>query len=709
MKSSRIAVLLIFGAAIGLSPVAGADDKQVQIEQSGMQPTIQAGRPIPSWWDVKIRGNTLVEGRIEFQLKNESRLLASVMTEDLALMGPQQRIRVLLPPVTDQAPIDQLQLHARFLGKRFNLDLGDHLLRVATSKSKNFMVLMAVSRLVPKRSAERNWIIKRLRFESLSDDLDEYVNTVQTPLEPADLPQEPMAYCAYEMVVLFGDEFRQLKKPQLDALGAWIRAGGSLYLEPTGVLEPYHVEFLRGLAQSGPEGLVIQPDSSGRLIPGTIWDDERILKLTSGLGRIVLRVDEPQNEDMQATAQWREAVAFLWRLHSDQVSKVASQQPKFVSSLVPNNTLNFAGMGLQSGGRFIAPTRTSTAELLDWLMPEGVRMVPLSVLGLILVTFVIWIGPIDYFGLGWLKARKLTWVTFPLATILVTALTVVITNRYMSSAETRRGMVIRDIGDDGSVVRTNRFELLFIASSREVSTEMRKGLFAVLGPGRSMNDLQNQPMFNRSRRGNNNSMGVSRIDKAPPRIQGRIPTEFTVAQDVAKWTPQLNRMFWIPGSKDEKAVDWKALLEGIPVQQMLASRYVGPELAGRVERQFGPDAVVACLGMKGQWAYSRRDKWMSKNGSHLDPRMRMYDEDFYGKRPLEIATEADLFRWIYEHSVATPEGVFSLTAYVGPKGGEDLDDLQILDATDPSQVLLIVVAPQGDDIIVERKLIRLDE
>ena len=46
-------------------------------------------------------------------------------------------------------------------------------------------------------------------------------------------------------------------------------------------------------------------------------------------------------------------------------------------------------------------------------MPEGVRMVPVSVLASILLGFVLWIGPGEYFLLGWLKLRKLTWVTFP--------------------------------------------------------------------------------------------------------------------------------------------------------------------------------------------------------------------------------------------------------------------------------------------------------
>ena len=69
-------------------------------------------------------------------------------------------------------------------------------------------------------------MLRRLTFESLSPaDLDEKVKTVFAALEPQDLPQEPLAYCAYDLVVLFGPEFRALKKPHLEALTTWVRAG----------------------------------------------------------------------------------------------------------------------------------------------------------------------------------------------------------------------------------------------------------------------------------------------------------------------------------------------------------------------------------------------------------------------------------------------------------------------------------------------------
>jgi hypothetical protein len=690
-----------------------AQTRPMEIDQSNMQPPVQMGRPIPSWWDVKVLGSTLVEGRFEFRLKNDNKLLATVTTEELALTGPQQRIRVLLPPVNDPYGVDQLRLDIKFYGRRFNQDLGSHILRVALARSRTFMVLTATSRLAPKRSAERDRIIRRLAFESMAVNMDESVKTVITPLEPVDLPQEPMAYCAYEMAILFGDEFRQIKKPQLDALAAWVRAGGSLYLEPSGVLEQYHVDFLRSLTAFGPDGLVIQPDSNGRLIPGTIWNDERLLRLTNGLGRIVLRVDEEQPEQSMETAVWRETAAFLWRLHSDQVRTLGRQPAADIGTLlqdVPQTPNPWGGM---SANRLTLKAPASTSDLVNWLMPEGVRMVPLWVLGLILCTFVVWIGPVDYFGLGWLKARKFTWLTFPLATFLITALTVWITNRYMSSAETRRGMVIRDVGDDGSIVRTNRFELLFIASTRQVATDVRKGVFSAMSTGQSLDDPYQQQMYAGMPR-RYSPTGGEAIERPPARLQGRIPTEFTATQEMAKWTPQLNRMFWIPGpgaADDEAPINWQALMDGVSLEGMLSGHTVADALRSRVQQKFGPKAIVAVLGSHGRWAYSQDANWHLVNGNRFDQIDRRFASirrglEEWNMLPGDLQGQPALFRWLYQYSAGVRYGLFSLTSQVGPTGSEDLDDLPILDTSDPNLGLLIVVVPRGDDLIVYRKLLR---
>lgn len=725
---------------------ASAQNRPIEIEPSGMQPPIQMGRPIPSWWDVKIKGSGLVEGRIEFQLLSDDRLLASTITEDLALTGPQQRIRVMLPATDDIVTVDQLQVRANFRGSKLKQDLGSHILRVAIPRARTFMLLTATSRLAGRRSADRSGLLSRLAFESLApSDLGDDVKTVVNSLDPSDWPQEPLGYCSYDLVVISGDEFRQLKSSYLDPLAAWVRAGGSLYLEPSGILEPYHIEFLRRLTSADPRGLVIRPDAQGRVRPGTIWEDERLLLVPCSLGRIAIRVDEENADTSFDTPQWRRASAFLWRIHWDQSKIVGQQEIGRLQPLLPHGwTPTYDGNGNvrqriivpsydpPTGGEFeppepsVAPmpiawltknAPTSTSELVDSLMPKGVQMVPLWLLGLILFAFVVWIGPVDYVVLGQLKARKYTWLTFPLATVLVTAFTVWITNRYMAFSETRRALIVRDVGDDNSVVRTNRFELLFVASSRATDTGVRKGMFSPLETSLSLIDTD---VNYRVRPYQGRRPGYGRVsidlpeDREPTRLQGRIPTEYTATQNLAKWTPQLNRVFSIPGPTDEAVIDWKEMTDGIPVEEMFQSHLVSPELVSRVRSRFASDAVVGCLGHHGRWAHDRGAGWTSSHGQMNPSQVPPYG--YYGQVdqdsqkahiPDEVMHQPDLFRWIYIHSLAIPHGVFTLISRTGPMGGPHLNDLPILDATNPDDWLLVVIVPQGDDFVAYRKLLHL--
>ncbi|MEI8380197.1 MAG: hypothetical protein WCJ09_08720 [Planctomycetota bacterium] len=694
-----------------MTSLAAAADRPLEIEQSNMQPPIQVGRPIPSWWDVKVRGTGLLEGHFEFRLKNDPELLSTLVTEEMALSGPQQRIRVMLPPANDQNPVDQLTVDIKFIGKKFTQDLGRHILRVALSRSRTFMVLVPMSRIAQRRSVERDRIIRRLSFENLISGLDDSTKTVQASLEPADLPQEPLAYCAYEMVVLFQDEFRALKKPQLEAMATWIRAGGSLYVEPTGILEPYHLDFLRELAKSTPD-VVITSGADGRLVPGTIRNDERLIRMRNSLGRIVMRVDEEEVE-ADETTDWREAASFLFRIHADQANlirnrKISSPAELMVGRpIVYQNDINF-----ESRRRLEMKFPASTRELLDCLKPAGVRMVPLWVLVVILTAFVVVIGPVDYFVLGRLRARKYTWVTFPIATILVTWLTVSLTNSYMSTAEARRGLVIHDLGDDGSTVRVNRFELLFLASTRTVSTDVRKGIFSALKTGATItNEVDPSGQFRPGvRPGRMAPMDGNRTRET---LTGRIPTDYTASQPLSKWTPQLNRLFYLPGPSEQSPLNWAQIMEGESIRSTLNDQAAKQRILARVQQQLGRSCAVCWIGPAGAFSYQLSPDWKDSvftQYSHNsgDPYSTFdYEEQMFQQElPQDVRNQPSMLRWLYQNSVATPHGLFCLTSQVGPAGGAQFEDLPIFDSWQQNQMLMIVVVQRGDDYVVYRKILR---
>lgn len=728
---------------LGLAPIAAvAQEKPVTIESSTMQPSVLLSRPMLTWWDVKVRVPGLMVGQLRFDIKFENILLATFETEEFSFTSPGQRIRVMLPAIEPKQPYDRLDVDIYFQGKKFNGLASQQILRIPFATKKVFVGLVSQSKTVNTRSAERDKLLDRLRFENIipkstnrgNEDADrDLVKTLFASIDPADFPIDPLSYCGYDLTVLFGDEFHRLRTPQLDAILAWVKAGGALYLEPGGVLEPYHVDFLKGLIANDPQRMVIELDSNGKLLSDTVPLDRPAAVVKCGLGHVVLRTEDPGQELKASAEEWLTFVGPLWNARQQYQPapplsyQINGQDGRPVVASRPNpDPWGLLPMNLN---RF----QLQQSLLLDRLMPEGVRMVPVSVLAAILFAFVLIIGPGDYFILGWLRIRKLTWVTFPAATLAVTALTVWVSNSYMSSGELTHAAEIRDLGPTGEVVRTNRFELLFYSSRRRVTTNVEKGLFAALNtagdpmfasyraPGQPMPPmtvtLQNGQTVMLSPNSNRYISRDGQVVEVPPQVQGRIPARFSVAQDLGKWTPKLNRLFAIPGTATRPPVNWDNFQLHSKDLHNLEGHQVPTGILNAAHKQFGPQVMVACFHGRSDWAYDRAPAWRSGRrpqsdqaviNSYQDPTLYQQLQSLYGIRFNEAPGEADLFRWIYESSVTMPEpGIFSLTKQTTPKGGAVCDDLLLLDTSDPKAWLLVIVVPEKNDYVVYRKLMRV--
>ena len=294
------------------------------------------------------------------------------------------------------------------------------------------------------------------------------------------------------MVVLTAEAFKQAGERQLQALARWVKGGGSACVFVGGGLQPHHIEFLNQLAEATSGGPTFLSDDAGNLLPAR----KDILSLRSGLGRSVI-VPEDIVADMNTNAPaCRKAAAFLWKVRSSQMqaivdsghwetpanpsmgynsfSRVPQPVPRPVPRVIPNGR-QFAGPQSFS----VQPTDLG-AELMNLLMPRTVRLIPFSALLGLLGLFLLIIGPADYFVLGFLRRRRLTWVLFPATSIAFTVATVLMANHYLGLRDQRRSLIVVDLAQDGTALRWNRYELIFTARDKKSVTELKDALWAPL-------------------------------------------------------------------------------------------------------------------------------------------------------------------------------------------------------------------------------------
>ncbi len=669
--ATALIFLLCVTSAVHAQPV------RITFEPAPTSPPIVDDRPALTDWVANVHGASLIEGRLELSITANSLFLGSVLTDELVLTGVDQKVRILLPAFNWPLGADEIIVELKLITKHGVMNLPPQRLRTSMPMARKFPLLIGETKQRPRASSGRDKLADRLRFESLlPDDIKQHAITVMSPLTADDFPQDPLVFCHYEAVVVANDVFAALRTSQLDALAKWVRAGGSLYLEPAGILEPGHLEFLNRLAANDSRGLVFTLDDKGRLPSGTFTSDDGFLHLSPGLGRAVLGL--PGDHSAVPESQWRNVAATLWKFRSE----LHQQPPSNISQVFLQSRAEYGT--ILSG----PPLADVASQMVDWLRPQGVRMVPLWVIASLLGILVVLIGPVDYVVLGWLKRRRWTWITFPATVIVMTGLTMAITNAYLSSAETRRSFVIHDVADDGEIVRSNRFELVFASASRKLTTDVQGALFTPLLTGG-----QRDPRS--YRRANPYDYGQNISESEPAVVQGRVPSRYRVFQDIHQWTPQLNRRFSIGPAADASKIDWDELtVPSVRDAAALSQTYWG-ELVTQIRPQLGPEAISGI-------ATSNRLIYKSQDNLNLnaDPRRHyshpnFVDNYFYPSVPLDI----DFLRL----TSAPPLGFAALTTHTSPHGGRSLDDLPLTFTGATDRWWLVITVPQGDDIVVYRR------
>lgn len=772
MRALGLTLLILLGGS-----VAFAQKLPLQLEQKSAQ-KVRFGAPLPAEFELIWNGPGILKGRVSLSVRDSGRLLSSAISSPLVLTGGKNDLRMMLPTVEGQAKSDYVELHARFIvddGKG-EVDLGARPMRVPMSNERVFRVVFCdqfsfkldpdIAAALQSFSVERYWRPpwfenSRLKIDGInklsrrtpaqqnpSEQLlrsligrpEDFVTTTDR-YEPADMPVDPHWYCSFNIVLMSESGFARLRGPQLDALAEWVRAGGSLCVEPLGLLEDRHLNFLNRLAstrQAGPYTLGVE----GRIeLPA----DSPFEALNSGLGHLAVLHKPLDGKQQPGSRAWKELVAFLWKFRKNQRDSVrdaghfrlgdptfsqftaviprpglppnynqmtreqrvqaqaflnqqmvaynvqrqrqlmmqvqAKIQPQMYGS-VSINARSYVPVGSGMGGLQFQPVQSGDG-LLKRLIPEEVEIVPLEYIAAILVLYVLAIGPGEYFLLGLFRLRRFTWITFPLLTIGFTLFTVWLSNDYLSSSVERTHATVIDVGADGSALRESRFELLYTASTHDVVTELDRGLFTPIDHTRFGAEQQNMQMQRMAARGRVPDDPESQMAIDPPVLEGKPPGSHRAVQNVPQWTPQINRIFRIAPS--DEAID-KALTRFDWTRQWNLQRDAS-EIQRMAAVAFGPEAKAIGFA-SGQMVFGNPIEFFSAALTSTETG-QMLSHDF-----------------LTDISVRQPRNLFEVVSQIAPHGGGNLEDLTLLDVTDETQSLLLIVVPDPDGLRIYRRLFR---
>ncbi len=530
-------------------------------------------------------------------------------------------------------------------------------------------------------------------------------------LAPEDLPSTALGYAIFDLLFIEGEGFARLRPKQLAAIGDWTAAGGSLVVAPSGKMSAEHVGFLNriaGLEAPGEGGPHANPAAYSLSEDRQLVIGERtpagakFVYDHCGLGRSLVIHERLDPEVDFDAAEWKAAVAFLWKVRKTQVGQIL-QKGKWAAPAQQN----------QGRPAVFRPYKPQPDDLprniREFLLPERIEGVPLWVVVIILSLYLVVIAPGDYFLLGRLNSRKYTWVFFALISAAFTGSTVMIAESYMGHADYRTTLVFADLVDGGNITggnnvtngsspelppgaeadhtavlaRVSRFEMLFAATQRQIEIPAQSELYVditdrALVPSASHKDHHSFVFAD-----DEDTDVIEAVAADMPVYAGLMPGSFTIEQQMRQWSPRVNRRTSLgndPELAAETTIDWKALRP---------DGWATPE-----GRETLREAVLSKEPAARAWLFHETV---------------CFDLNAIGAQeqtPAKWLSDSRISALVQSASVRPASGLFTAVSQISPTGGENLEDLALLDSSDSRQWLLAVAVHRDNNWLVFRKLYR---
>jgi hypothetical protein len=392
---------------------------------------------------------------------------------------------------------------------------------------------------------------------------------------------------------------------------------------------------------------------------------------------------------------WRRAVAFLWKFRGSQAQAIANTGDWLIATnaleengnTTPQSSYGGSpGMTYGSAPSYSVQQTPLGGELMGQLMPRTVRLIPFSALFGTLGLFLVIIGPVDYFVLGWLGRRRFTWVLFPVTSILFMLATVAMANYYLGRHDQRRSLIVVDLDKDGTALRWNRYELIFAARDKQAVNEVKDALWTSLKVATSDDPASGF-----------DDEGAAR-DAGPALYEGVVPVHFRTSESLRQWQPKLDRIFSFEPPPAPLLANWNEIEKAWPDLK---------EIRARLSEKSPFMGDLFAISSAGNVTFDPGSAHRPGAQSAAQPIEFDYNPTGHQSHHMTITATNGAYRilghqFLWESCLGGSDGLQSLVSQVSPNGGANFEDLPGID-TEAGDSALAIVTQSGEDIIVYRK------
>ncbi len=701
----------------------------------------RSGGPVPIRIKLEYNSHQILEGDLVLDIYNTvyaaSDLTATIRYEGIVLQGGDYFFETVLPPI-EHSNGKQYQLTAWFETANSRIPLSTNpkdpdepreLLSIGPFQRAALLCSCAGDSGNRQPSKNRKFLNRGLALDNYNplptenesgqlrrDDVS--VLHYAANWDAFDLPEDPLRLCSFDVVLLADGALSRLESAQLTALTTWCEAGGSVCVLPDDRnLKGIHLQFLQRLFERSDD-----PDVNLRLTDdGTLLvisnQQNAVINRHPGLGRATLLPVSGELETALSSAALGQIVGHLWKVHSDSpvhngrpwkikpVKLAFSERGQSVTGSNDNFGLSIpAGeehlhradqkfateedLALQHGLQYALPPKpcelASACE--SALLPVGVQMVPAWVIGVLLIAYVITIGPVDYLVLGMFRIRKYTWILFPVVTVFFTGLTIAIAHNYMASSETGGSLSVVDLVDNGHAVRQTSIQMHF------------HGRQTTLKEDNSQSFIVPAQMIV----GNFNPNGMPEGPRPiSPKLDyaGRFPQSFQSTILLRQWEPQMTRSLTLaPKDTNVPDIAWNdfRLINTEAGRQKLSTQLSNLATSGQQI-----DAII----LHGEQQHPLFPAGMMFSTAKIQQARSWLNQDVWSRQRQVPPRDGLLALGVLDATVRTGvRDFFSIVSQVSPHGAASMEDLPLLDRSNEQQWLLMVAVREGLHTNIYRRM-----